>query len=112
MNALILYLLKYWNGRLKLLQAFLHVYLPLTLAWIAVKAFISDPSADGMVVVLVTIVVGLILSIYKGVGLWRCANSAEKTITKYLARLVAILPLTIAISGFVIIFVSYFLIEL
>jgi hypothetical protein len=110
MNTLILYLLRYWNGRLKLLHAFLHVYLPLTLAWIAVKAVISDPFADGVVVGSITIAVGLILSIYKGVGLWRCANSAEKVITKYLARLVAISPLIIAISGLVIGFVAYFLI--
>ncbi|HAB37021.1 MAG TPA: hypothetical protein DCE52_03290 [Rhodobacteraceae bacterium] len=110
MNALILYLLRYWNGRLKLLHAFLHVYLPLTVVWIIFKALVADVAntrqSSGEIVVWVTIAVGLTLSIYKCIGLWRCANNADKTFYRYLARVIAISPLIIAISGILIIFVA------
>lgn len=110
MKKLIIYLLKYWNGRLKLIHSFLHVYLPLTVIWIVFKALVSNSAntdqTDGVSVVWVTLTAGLMLSIYKCIGLWRCANNADKVFYKYVAKVVAVLPLAIATLGILIIFVA------
>jgi hypothetical protein len=110
MNKLIIHLLKYWNGHLKLIHSFLHVYLPLTVIWMVIKQIIkgaTDIDQSGSIIVVGgAIVVGFAVAIYKCIGLWRCANNTNKAFYKYLARVVAVTPLLFSTVGILLIFVA------
>ena len=95
MNALIIYLLKYWNGKLPLSSAFLFVFIPVSVAWYVIKYFAKSGITDDYVsiyhpMIIFPLFMGVTISIYRFIGLWRCAKNTERKLLKIGAQIIAL----------------------
>lgn len=101
MNKVLMYCLKYWNGNLVLSHAFLHVYVPLTIASYVARALnnyaVDTGLSVGSALSLILFILWFLVAIYKCVGLWRCATNTGTAVYKYLSRVIAVFPFAVTL---------------
>ena len=108
MNKLGLYLLKYWNGNLTLKEAFLYVFIPITVGWWFLKSLLKevipgDPVSVFSYLVVIPFLIGFSFAIYRFVGLWRCSINTNSKVLNYGAKAVALIMIIPAFLGAVLV---------
>ena len=95
MNTILINLMKYWNGRLTLKSAFIFVYIPISVGWYVVKHIgkIGIPGGPMSIyhpVIIVLLIVGFTVAVYRFVGLWRCSKNTQSKLLNIGAKVLAL----------------------
>ena len=90
-----LLLLQFWRGKLPLKQAFLSVFVPISIAWYLIKIVAKELVHSEAIYLfgaetLSLFLVGIVFGVYRFVGLWRCSQNTDSALFHYGAKLLAL----------------------